>query len=154
MKTFRDTPHLLSLEFMREFREVDQSKMRVVPARKISNLVDDTCIWIVYQKAFSFAGTRSQIIIYEVLPALISNLESDEKIRRNVCEHVEAELNRMQDEYFKLYGTMSNLAELKDELDEVRYFTPSALHSIPLRRNIRKAVAEISSYIQEDIESE
>ena len=147
LKTFRFIPQYLTGDFLGQFSEVDHSRMKMASARRLSKLVGSDSIWSYYQLCFSFAGTRSQIIMYELIPALIENLDAEEEVRQKILEHAEKILMEMQDLYHAFYEALNSLCVIKDNLDEVTYFTKGAVIDFSMRSDVRNAVAEIEAFV-------
>ncbi len=149
LKTFREIPSFLAEDFLGQFIEVDQTRMKVTGPRNVANIIGDNCPWEFYQLCFSFSGTRSQIIIHEILPALASNRESNEDRRLEICSLAENELLKMHDEYHRLYAGLNLILDFKDELENVRFFSKSEIRDFKLKRNIRATSCELRKVVKE-----
>lgn len=152
MKTFREIPGFLTKEFVDQFKDIDQSKMKMSSARRVSTLTGSNSVWETYQLCFSFAGTRSQIIMYELVPALVSNLDTSDEQRLEICRVAEMTLEEMHADYTEHYQCLSHLCAIKDELDSVRHFSANTIREIPLRKGIRCAIGELEIFVGQQVD--
>jgi hypothetical protein len=156
VKTFRDTPQYLSLETLASFHRIDQSNLHLDAPRTISRLVGSQCVWYLYQQAFAFCGTRTEMIQYEIVPVLNSNTQESDALRQEISDAALDALTEMEQRYQQIYVALNYLLDIKGCLDDVQKFTRNEIQAFPLRSSVRGAVRKLEEqvkFITEDPES-
>lgn len=151
LKLYRDAEETVEPEeFFRSLLEVDSSKMQLVSARRVADLLGEELLWIGFQKVYSFACTRTDFIVGDFGSALktaITVTRGPIESRRDFDKQGFVEraaeealsLDKAATEFYVFASKVSELASLADRHVHDR----RSANKFRRRDDVQKVVADI-----------